>query len=92
MKYKSGCILVVFFTGMFLLQIWVAQAEGEQVLTKFSSATVKAVLKILKNNREQIGLLSLKESQQKNKKSNSSNRNEQAKKEVVWYKPWTWFK
>lgn len=94
MNNKSGCILVGFFGAMFLLQIWVAQAQTNRDLSDRDPVAMQAMSKITHDQDliKQLKWSSLEKSEQQPKKSTSGNGKKKVEKEVVWYNPWTWFK
>lgn len=101
MKHINGCILVVFFCSMFLLQIWVAQAQTEKK-SKLEGGDPKVIqalhIIINKSAVKKQYFPSLEESD-KNSITKASVKGvkkvktqKEDDKELVWYKPWTWFK
>lgn len=86
----------VYFLGglfgvMFLLQIWVAQAENDRIKNA-SAKALEADLKIVRDNnlRKQVGLSERAEKGQRTVAQKESKKT--IVEEFVWYKPWTWFK
>lgn len=96
MKYKNEWFLCVFFCGMFLLQIWVAQAQNNNnKLTDYSAATLQAAYKIT-HDPQLIGQLGLQARDATKNQENSkreSRRSQKIEKKInfVWYNPWSWF-
>ena len=104
MNTKEKYIVASIFTAMFLLQIWVADAEGERVteenqleISDLSPQALQALNKMMNDStlREQAGFGPKDEAVTpavvKNEiKKDKKEKNEEA--DFVWYKPWTWFK